>query len=142
MIPKCIKQKQLEERVDSMIETITNSNGTAVKFSDGTMICRKKIAKENFLVTEDLYNTAQNIKIYRSNLFIWNFPAKFINYDITINVNISTGINGTRLNIPRIADLYISNVTIQLLSIEQFTENGLAYKDLNNVHVIAIGRWK
>lgn len=142
MIPKCIKQKQLEERVDSMIETITNENGTAVKFSDGTMICRKKIDKENFLATEEFYNTAQNIKIYRSNLFIWNFPAKFINSDITINVNISTGINNTRFNIPRTADLYSSSVTIQLLSIEQFTENGLAYKDLNNVHVIAIGRWK
>lgn len=40
MIPKYIKNKQLEERVNSMIETITNENGTAVKFSDGTMICR------------------------------------------------------------------------------------------------------
>lgn len=29
MIPKCIKQKQLEEKVDSIIETIINDKRTA-----------------------------------------------------------------------------------------------------------------
>ena len=28
MIPKCIKQKQLEDKVNSIIETITNNNAT------------------------------------------------------------------------------------------------------------------
>ena len=142
MIPNCVKNKQLENRVNTMIETITNENGTAIKFSDGTMICRAKIAKENFLATEEIYNTAQNIKIYRSNLFIWNFPVQFINQNIATSISSDIGIYGTRLNTSRTSNLTKSSVTIQFLALESFIESGLAYKDLNNVDVIAIGRWK
>lgn len=46
------------------VETMTNENGTAIKFPDGTMIC--SIIKD--FTTDDTYGA-----------FSWNFPQNFIN---------------------------------------------------------------
>lgn len=34
--------KAVNEGIASIVETVTNDNGTAIKFSDGTMICTQK----------------------------------------------------------------------------------------------------
>lgn len=36
--------KTYEEKLQGIVERIENSNGTAIKFADGTMICAKFVA--------------------------------------------------------------------------------------------------
>jgi hypothetical protein len=52
-------------------ETIVNSNGTAIKYSDGTMICHNRLA------TIQTANSATGSLFYSSGLSI-TFPATFI----------------------------------------------------------------
>ena len=55
----------------SMIKTVSNSNGTATKFPDGTMICRKNIMLENVPITvkigEVYQSAAQNLGNWAEN---------------------------------------------------------------------------
>jgi hypothetical protein len=46
---KCKQEVYTKSEVDELtnIETITNSNGTAIKYPDGTLICIKKITFDN-----------------------------------------------------------------------------------------------
>ena len=61
--------KNLNEKVAGIIETITNANGTAIKFADGTMICRG-----GFSVPA---NTSEKEV---------NLPASFIDVNFTVIV--------------------------------------------------------
>ena len=54
--------KTYEEKLQGIIERIENSNGTAIKFADGTMICTKFVSFQgiaakalgNIYATDDL----------------------------------------------------------------------------------------
>lgn len=67
------------------IETITNENGTAIKFPDGTMICRNTVIYEgvSFVVRTD---TANDISRIESNSYfdLGNYAQPFIEKPILI----------------------------------------------------------
>ena len=126
----------------SVAETITNENGTAIKFSDGTMICRHTISKEEFMIASDLNAAAQGINIYRSNNPKWNFPVSFIDENIQVQANVNNSTIGTRLTFVRLANISRALIEIQLLGLESFTETGDAYKNLKEVYITATGCWK
>ena len=134
------------EEVDNSkveVETVTNDNGEAIKFSNGTMICRHTVPKENFKSTNSYSATAQGISIYRSNTFDWIFPVAFINTNIQIGLSLSNQAGGTRFCYPRVNGGITKNrAQIQLLGLEDFTETALGYTTLNEVYITAIGRWK
>lgn len=51
-----------KEKMEGMIETVTNSNGTAIKFADGTMICIKATSYSNIAVLTkvgEIYTTEE-----------------------------------------------------------------------------------
>ena len=127
MIPKCIKQKQLEDKVNSIIETITNNNGTAIKFSNGIMICYAKISG-NFEQSTwgSLYSYSLNDIIY---------PDSFISEPI-VEATVANGQGGGTGAITRVIT---SKTKIDGISLIRPTEynSGLFY-----FNYIAIGRWK
>ena len=56
-----MKEKIQKLEKESIIETITNSNGTAIKFADGTMICTKSMSFQNVAITQkvgELYQSS------------------------------------------------------------------------------------
>lgn len=123
--------------------TITNNNGTATKFPDGTMMCRTTVPKEKFKNSSSYSTVAQGINIYRSNVFDWTFPVEFIDTDIQIELSVSNNAGGCRFCFPRVnGGINKRNAQIQLLGFEDFTENALGYTTLNEVYVTAVGRWK
>lgn len=75
----------------SPIVTITNSNGTAVKFPDGTMICtgKKAFTIASFVAWGSVYSTGNNNVIFN------NFPVEFIAPPIvSVHPTIKTGETG------------------------------------------------
>ena len=136
--------KRILQSIKNMqIETITNENGIAIKYPDGTMICRTTLSKEKFLNSETLSISVQGITIYRSAAPVWNFPVSFIDANIQISITTDTSFSGSRLAFGRVnGNLTKSSVEIQLLGLEDFTANKLGYTNLNKVYIIAIGRWK
>ena len=63
--------KTYEEKLQGIVERIENSNGTATKVPDGTMICRKNIMLENVPITtkngEVYQSVAQNLGKWAEN---------------------------------------------------------------------------
>lgn len=137
-------QDNIEEAINEIIDSGSNDNGSYVKFSDGTMICRKTIPKENFLTTQTNVTAVQGISIYRSGAYLWNFPVAFIDTDIQINVQTVTLLNGTRFAQGRIngGSVTKTGVQIQVLGLEGFLENEVGYTNLSAVQVTAFGKWK
>ena len=136
-------KKILQSIKNMQSETITNENGTAIKFPDGTMICRTTLSKEKFLNSETLSTNVQGISIYRSSAPVWNFPISFADANIQISITTGTLFSGSRLAFRRLnGNLTKSSVEIQLLGLEDFTANATGYTNLNKVYVTAIGRWK
>lgn len=52
--------KTNKEKMEGIIERIENSNGTAIKFADGTMICTKFVSFQNIATTAlgSIYNSS------------------------------------------------------------------------------------
>lgn len=145
MIP--LAEQSLEQRIKnleekSIAETITNENGTAIKFSDGTMICKTSFSKEKFLAESDTILTVQDLKIYISSYVGWDYPVPFIDNNINIAISYQTNFNGSRTLWHRINVLQPRLTQFQLLSLESFTQNGNGYNMIGSVMITAIGRWK
>ena len=70
---KFLKEQIEKLQKGSIIETITNSNGTAIKFADGTMICRKTISFKNVAITQKVGELYQS-----SALNLGNWAQSFI----------------------------------------------------------------
>lgn len=109
-----------------IIETGSNSNGSWIKFSDGTMIC-------------SYYNNSFSCSIhiaalggYRSGGFAWYFPAQFLSG--TIPVVIGGGVG----------NLGIVNACCDTNEYGTFTFSAVTSQATADriVHLLAIGRWK
>ena len=125
-----------------IVESGSNENGHYIKWSNGDLICRRSVSKESFKLSTSLSTTVQNIKIYRSNAVTWTYPIKFKEIP-TVQSTVATGLNGSRFCLGRInGSATAQNVQIQLLAFEDFIESGLGYSNLNNVDLIAVGKWK
>ena len=78
------------------IETITNENGTAIKFPDGTMICKHKIigaSHPNQTLRDNSYFYAQGKYSSDSpeNIKDWTFPEEFATTDdLVVSIIVSS----------------------------------------------------
>lgn len=127
-----------------IVESGSNSNGYYIKWSDGNLICRKSVTKGSFKNTNSISTTVQNIKIYRSNAYTWAYPINFATAP-NISIAVATGwLDGSsRFCLGKITSTPTAGaVEIQLLGLEDFIESGLGYKNLLQVDLIAIGKWK
>lgn len=136
-------QDNIEDAINGVVESGNNTNGSWVKYSDGTMICRKTFEKTSFLTTTSYSTSVQGINIYRSNPVTWTFPIDFIDTNYQIELTVNTGLNGSRFCLPRInGSTSATSAIIQLLGLEDFTQNATGYTNLNSVYAVAVGRWK
>lgn len=136
-----MEYKLNEEYGGTIIETGTLNNIRYDKFSSGLLIQRGIFPKEDFSTTSDFFSTVQNIKWYRSALKDIEFPITF-NGDYEIFISTSTGLEGARFNIPRIAYKSSNIFSFQLIGVEPYTESSNGIKNLNSVEIMAIGKWK
>lgn len=139
--------KKLKERLEEIengknIETITNDNGTATKFPDGTMLCRKTVPKEELATTQVNSFEVQGITIHRSGAYNWTFPVPFIDDNVQVFTDVHNSPSNSRLHISRNNGVSRNTTQIQILSLESMIDSGVGYKNLLNVYVSAIGRWK
>ena len=119
--------------ISNIIESGSNSKGTWVKYSDGTMI-----------VTRETYEITVNINVSWGNIFVggdyteWEFPVPFINvpdlvlFDInstTTNGCFKTSYEPTNITKNSIQNVYVGRGT---------SASNVAFK----IHILAIGRWK
>lgn len=112
-----------------IIETITNENGTAIKFANGIMICHG--------IRTHLKSTHIEMTIggYRTQAFNFSFPLPFISlYTITATSLSDVKDNGLVINGNNndLSSYYGFFYTIKQVTTEE--EHKLSY--------IAIGRWK
>lgn len=70
-----LMQDNIENEIKNIaIETVTNENGTAIKFADGTMICTGETS-----VTDDAGNFSDFLPFYRTMTTEFkNFPMEFV----------------------------------------------------------------
>lgn len=136
-----MEYKLNEEYGGTIIETGSSNSISYDKFSSGLLIQRGIFPREDFSTSSDFFSTVQGIKWYRSSLKTINLPITY-NGDYEIFINTSTGLDGARFNIPRIADKLSNMFSFQLIGVEPYTESSIGFKNLNSVEIMAIGRWK
>lgn len=70
---KFLKEKLEKLQQETIIETITNENGTAIKYAEGTMICRKTVTFNNIDIV-----TKRGSLFVTENLALGNWAEKFV----------------------------------------------------------------
>lgn len=66
----------LDTYLDTIVESGSNSNGEYTKYSDGTMICTKRVIKQNVKLTNSWYSLFNNEN--DTNIDLGNYAATFI----------------------------------------------------------------
>lgn len=66
----------LDTYLDTIVESGSNSNGEYTKYTDGTMICTKRVIKQNVKLTNSWYSLFNNENDTRIDL--GNYAATFI----------------------------------------------------------------
>lgn len=126
MIPKC---------KENIIETITNESGTAIKFSDGTMIVTQQYIKHI-----ESWSSWQNVCCGVDTNYPPTYPVAFINIPVVTQMLVGNNLNGwlaprreTGGNEPKLnaQDVQIVRPGTTSTSIADYT-----------INIIAIGRWK
>lgn len=125
------------------METISNDNGTALKFPDGTMICYGE------LIIPSIKLTPQSGGFARINTVqFYDFPVSFIstpNITYSVSEGTTTGDNSAGVIITKHPDLAGSSTqNTTLTSPGRFSLGSFGICDYTNVKVCyqAIGRWK
>ena len=65
-------QTNIENAINSVVESGSNDNGSWIKYSDGTMICYKSTGEINMNLTTSWGS------LYEGTINLGNFPAEFI----------------------------------------------------------------
>ena len=115
--------------MQGIAETITNSNGTAVKFTDGTMICYI-----NKTTTEQAIDSQYGGSALYTGIFTWTFPVEF--YAVP-SASCGTFHWGTGASWGSVTNTTKTNATIY--GYDLFSR---ATGTNCNIQAIAIGRWK
>lgn len=118
-----------EESIANIIATGTGTNGTYVKLSDGTMICRGTISQN----TGDGWKAAGNVYVKELE-GTWNFPVAFKDSDVTL-VATPRGDDSAMW----IAGINCSETAITKLKLRYHMAGN--YYGIN-LNYIAIGKWK
>lgn len=130
-MPKVIKLKNNTFLFGTIIETIENENGTAIKFSDGTMIC-KNIVHLSLPGTSILYD----ILYYKECFAGWTeYPIPFIETPV---VQLSLVGHGTVIFIQQ-ADNGNKNVPDGFY---YYSTKNITTNQVFDISYIAIGKWK
>lgn len=66
----------LDTYLDTIVESGSNSNGEYTKYTDGTMICTKRVIKQNVKLTNSWYSLFNNEN--DTNIDLGNYAATFI----------------------------------------------------------------
>lgn len=119
--------KKLNEKVAGIIETVTNANGTAIKFADGTMICTL-----NITVTDQAINRSYESLYWGSRT--WSFPVVFIEKPAVSCGMFKWGAGISWGNVSAVTETSATLVGMDNVSREAGTSV--------NISATAIGRWK
>lgn len=126
---KTCGNRELTNKIESLIETGSNANGNYTKFSDGTLICTH-ITISRDIVTQAAVEYAP-LRYYNSNA--WTFPYPFVsNPSVNMTPQAATHIGGVG-GIESISKIGIS------IFFKGYSEELVKNKPL---YWIAIGRWK
>ena len=125
MIPKI---KKLETKIDGIIEKVTNENGTAIKFSDGTMICTKLLTAAGIDV-----NTASGSLYLSAEIPLGNYAVTFID-EPCVNISKTGGLAAFIYNQRNRSKS--SPGTLIIARTETAASQSFVF------HITAIGRWK
>lgn len=122
-------KEEIAKTVESSIpQTITNENGTAIKFADGTMICNKRVIFNNIECT-----TASGTIYITAQLSLGNFAEEFTDIPVMtiskVRHDASWVYNTNQINKTNAG--YVTFATTTARSSVTF-----------ECHLIAIGRWK
>ena len=126
-------QDNIEEAIDNSIETITNENGTAIKYPDGTMICRKRIMGNSFSCTATKGNYFYDTNSETENIKQWTFPQPFISTD---DLTISGLVASKAYSMTSLGSITTEAVTVYCVL--PYSVSSITF-DWN---LTAIGRWK
>lgn len=119
---------------DGGIVTVTNANGTAIKYPDGTMICTLDYTATGITPTTV---AVQGLTQY-THAYSWIFPHAFIDTTTVVSANPRLKNSGTpvaSMNTTYCTEPSVSSTTVAFLSLAGFNE-------VQNGGFIAIGRWK
>ena len=109
------------------IEIVENSNGTAIKYPEGVMICAKSMSFSNVSLT------AQG-NIYKSgNLELGNWPLQFIEIPIVNTTLAITSGEGSLYSTAGVTKSYCGKCNVW-----RTTSSALGC----TINIIGIGRWK
>jgi hypothetical protein len=114
-----------------VVESGSNSNGSYIKYSDGTMICYKIVTGTTNISTAwgNGYTSGADNSIY-----LGNFAAEFISKPI-VNVTLERGSSNCWLA----SNINVGTISAGIVSLLRFTmATNVAY----TLNVIAIGKWK
>ncbi len=112
----------LNEKIDSMIGSGSNSNGSFMKFSDGTMICKTYVASQ----TTD-----------SAGKVTWTFPAAFLSGEIpSVTVSPVASLSATQNAIIGATPTATSVVLLHTMSGAAINTQAVRYC------ATAIGKWK
>ena len=120
--------KKILQKIKNMEkENITNENGTAIKFADGTMIC----TLETTVTDQAINNAYGNVFMGTRN---WNYPVPFIEKPCVFCGIFKWGTSGSWGGVTGIGNISASLAGYDFFKREAGTNV--------NISAIAIGRWK
>lgn len=120
-----------EIEFDNNIKTVTNDNGTAIKYPDGTMICTKSVS-----LSKVNCSTSWGSLYISGTIYLQDFPETFISPP-AYSFNFISTFSGWLM--PQGGGEVNSNTTticLQLVSVSKNTSVS------GKISVIAIGKWK
>ena len=120
-------QTNIENAINSVVESGSNDNGSWIKYSDGTMICYKSTGEIDMNITTPWGS------LYEGNISVGNLPAEFIETPKIFVTPFGSGMLIERGGIDASKTSW-GNIT------------GVRPNSVENVrarfHLMAIGKWK
>lgn len=123
-------QTNIENAINSVVGSGSNSNGNWIKFSDGTMICYHSILKSNVAFNKNTSGTYFFINENYEHLYDWTYPQEFIGVPKVITTVSSSG--------------YVNACCGNILRTEARVLSSTNYNTSNDItfNIVAIGKWK
>ena len=120
-------QTNIENAINSVVESGSNDNGSWIKYSDGTMICYKSTGEIDMNITTSWGS------LYEGNISVGNLPAEFIETPTIFVTPFGSGM------LIEQGGIYASKTSWGNIT-------GVRPNSVENVkarfHLMAIGKWK
>lgn len=121
-----LKNKNGDTLFPEGMQVVTNSNGTALKFANGVLICfGRKAYPVNFATGNEIVNIKTT----------FTFPVQFYDIPVALVSNADDSTNNTYCSI---YDVVRNSTGISQVSVWRLT----AHSGTVNLHYMALGRWK